>query len=89
MIVGQDFTLVADGKGLIGSILLTLDKAVADVAGANLVLPFGVAEEEVGFYFFQRAPLGRGEVADLEEDKDCKLVLKGDRVQGAGAVLGI
>ena len=66
-----------------------MDQAVAYVARTDLVLPVGVAEEEVGFYFCQRAPLGHREVADLEEDEDGKLVLKGDRVQGAGAVLGI
>ena len=48
-----------------------------------------VAEEEVCFYFCQRAPLGHRDVADLEENEDRKLVLKGDRVQGAGAALGI
>ena len=43
----------------------------------------GVAEEEVRLYFRQRAPLGRGEVADLKQEEDGELVLEGDRVQVA------
>ena len=48
-----------------------------------------VAEEEVSFYLSHRAPLGHREVADLEEDVDGELVLKGDCVRGACAVEGI
>ena len=48
-----------------------------------------VAEEEVCFYLSQRAPLGHREVADLEEDVDGELVLKGDCVHGASTVCGI
>ena len=73
-----DVPRIAEGECLIRSSLRTVNQAVAYVAGTDLVLPFGVAEEEVGFYFFQRAPLGHREVADLEEDEDGKLVLKGD-----------
>ena len=43
-------------------------------------------EEEVRLYFRQRAPLGRGEVADLEQEEDGELVLEGDPFQGARTV---
>ena len=66
-----------------------MDLAVADVGGGDVVGSLGVAEEEVRLYFRQRAPLGRGEVADLEEDVDGELVLKRDCVQNAAAVGGI
>ena len=37
-----------------------------------------VAEKEVCFYLSHRAPLGHRELADLEENVDGELVLKGD-----------
>ena len=79
-----DVPWIAEGEGLISSILRIVERTVAYVTGTDIVLPIGIAEEEVSFDFFQRAPLGRREVAE-----DSKLVLKGDRVQGAGAVWGI
>ena len=63
-----------------------MDLAVADVGGGDVVGSLGVAEEEVRLYFRQRAPLGRGEVADLEQDKHRELVLEGDPFQGARTV---
>ena len=76
---------IAEGEGLISSILRTVDHAVADLAGTDLVSLGGVTEEEVGFYCFQRAPLCHRELPDLQENEDGELVLKGDRGQGAGA----
>ena len=66
-----------------------MDLAVADVGGGDVVGSLGVAEEEVRLYFRQRAPLGRGEVADLEKEEDGELVLEGDRVQVARAIYGV
>ena len=66
-----------------------MDLAVADVDGGDVVGSLGVAEEEVRLYFRQRAPLGRGEVADLEQEEDGELVLEGDRVQVARTARGI
>ena len=66
-----------------------MDLAVADVGGGDVVGSLGVAEEEVRLYFLQRAPLGRGEVADLEEDEHGELVFEGDCVQVARAICGV
>ena len=64
-----------------------MDLAVADVDGGDVVGSLGVAEEEVRLFFRQRAPLGCGEVADLEEDKHGERVLEGG-VQVAQAICG-
>ena len=88
-LIKPDLPGIAEGEGLISSILRTVDHAVADLAGTDLVSLSGVAEEEVGFYCFQRAPLGHREMPDLHENEDSELVLKGDRGQGAGAAHGI
>ena len=66
-----------------------MDLAVADVGGGDVVGSLGVAEEEVRLYFRQRAPLGRGEVADLEQEEDGERVLEGDCVQVARTARGI
>ena len=63
-----------------------MDLAVADVGGGDVVGSLGVAEEEVRLYFRQGAPLGRGEVADLEQEEDGERVLEGDPFQGARTV---
>ena len=63
-----------------------MDLAVADVGGGDVVGSLGVAEEEVRLYFRQMAPLGRGEVADLEKVEDGERVLEGDLFQGARTV---
>ena len=77
---------IAEGERFIRSGVWAVDRSVADVARADLVSLLGVAEEEVGLHLCQGAPLGHREVADLEEDEDGKLVLKGDRVHAACAV---
>ena len=63
-----------------------MDLAVADVDGGDVVGSLGVAEEEVRLYFRQRAPLGCGEVADLQKEEDGERVLEGDPFQGARTV---
>ena len=66
-----------------------MDLAVADVDGGDVVGSLGVAEEEVRLYFRQRAPLGCGEVADLEQEEDRECIFEGDPFQGARAVQGV
>ena len=86
---GPDLPGIAKGSQFISFRQRTVDLAVADVGGGDVVGSLGVAEEEVRLYFRQRAPLGRGEVADLEQEEDGELVLEGDRVQVARAICGV